>query len=67
MMEIISCTEAGEILGKTKQEVRELVEKLKLSNYGDTYRLHGIKRRSVKAPRQCRKPNHFPTKQKKMT
>lgn len=31
---IISCTEAGSILGLTKQQVRELVEKNKLTNYG---------------------------------
>jgi hypothetical protein len=37
-MNIISCTEAGKILNKSKSEVRELVEQQKLNNFGNDYR-----------------------------
>ncbi|WP_153801968.1 hypothetical protein [Filobacillus milosensis] len=38
MFKLYSCTEAGEILNKTKQEVRLLVEENILTNYGNSHR-----------------------------
>jgi len=38
MFKLYSCTEAGGILNKTKQEVRVLVEEGILTNYGNSHR-----------------------------
>jgi hypothetical protein len=37
-MNIISCTEASELLKMTKVQVRKLIERQKLTNYGNDYR-----------------------------
>lgn len=37
-LKVISCTEAGELIGKTKLEIRQLVDQKQLTNYGNEYR-----------------------------
>lgn len=47
-MEIISCTQAGEILNKSKEEVRQLVERQKLTNFGNDLRYMVSKEEVIK-------------------